>query len=234
MNTHKNDHDHTEAHSHEEHEYSLSSELACHLPYATFSVAISFILLSLLNFVSLGFSASERTILGGYHVLFHAFHYLHIVFATTGTLVAFSRYSKNLFRGVMVAMVFPAIFCTLSDVALPAVAGELLGLHMGIHICFFSLPDLMNVLPFMLMGLVTGFAIARHHKPSLGFVSLGSHFVHILISSLAAIFYVVSYGMEAWNAFMGMLFILLIVAVVVPCTISDVIIPMYFARCKRK
>ena len=190
--------------------------------------------MSILHFFSLGFSISQHNVRGGYHLLFHAFHYLHLIFAISGTFVAFSRFSSNIWRGVLVSLFFPAIFCTLSDIALPAIAGKMLGVNMGVHICFFSIPDLMNVIPFMFVGLVTGYAISKHHSSDLGFISLASHFVHILISSLAATFYTVSYGFDEWNTLMGLLFLLLVIAVVIPCTVSDVVVPLYFSRHKSK
>lgn len=219
-----------EPHAHDRHEYSLSEELTCHLPYATFSVAFALIVLSLVHFFSLGFMVDSKTTQEGYHVLFHAFHYLHLIFATAGTFVAFSRFSKNITQAVVVSILSPALFCTLSDIALPALAMQTLGISMHMHICFFSIPDLMNVIPFMLMGLVTGYAIARHYESALHMVSLSSHFVHILISSLAATFYTVSFGFDQWNSLMGIVFLLLVVSVVIPCTISDVVVPLYFSR----
>jgi len=218
-------------HLHAEHEESLREELICHLPYAAFSVALSFIMLALLSFFSMGLGAYGDGLREGYHVLFHAFHYVHLVFAIVGTVISFMRFSNNIVRCAVISLISPAIFCTLSDVALPALAGNILGLEVPLHICFFSLPDLANILPFMLVGLITGLAIVSHeHEGVLRVLSLRSHFVHICISSLAASCYVMSYGFEEWHVVMGMLFLFLVVAVVVPCTISDLVVPWYFAR----
>lgn len=229
MNQHT---DHSHDHNHHGHEHSLRQELLHHMPYAIFSLAIGFVLLSILYFIGLG-SAQKSSLSQGYHILFHSFHYLHIVFATTGTFITFIRFSNRVFAGVILSIISPAIFCTLSDVALPALAGRFLGVAMKVHICFFSLPDLMNVLPFMLVGILNGLVLRRHSESSLSFFSVSSHFVHILISSLAALFYMVSYGFEAWPSMMGFLLLFLAIAVVIPCTISDVVVPMYFARRKR-
>ena len=207
--------------------------MSCHFPYAAFSVAIGFIVLSLLYFVGLNFT-DPKLLRRGYHVLFHSFHYLHLVFAVTGTLVTFFRFSNKMVQGILVSLISPAFFCTISDVALPTLAGNLLGVPMHMHICFFKFHDCMNLLPFMFVGLIAGLALRRHHESSLGFFSLGSHFIHILISSLAALFYMVSYGFDKWAHSMGYLFFLLVIAVVVPCTISDIVVPMYFARRRSK
>jgi len=218
-------------HAHIEHEHSLWQELLCHFPYATFSVAIGFLALSILKFFGAGCTNMAK-LSGAYHLLFHSFHYVHILFATVGTVVTFLRFSSSLWRCFVVSALSPAVFCTLSDVALPALAAHILGIRVPLHICFFSWDDTMNVLPFMLMGLITGFMIARHHVHGLRTISLHAHFIHILISALAASCYIASYGFDKWQGVMGILFCFLVIAVVVPCTISDVIIPMYVARYK--
>lgn len=223
---------HENDHPHASHEASLRSELLCHLPYAAFSIAFGFIILSVLHFVSL--TGNQVAIKKGYHILFHSFHYLHIIFAATGTLVTFFRFSRNIFAGVVLAVVSPLIFCTLSDIALPALTARLLGFYVPLHICFFEWCDALNIVPFLVMGILCGFALRQHHETYLGFFSLASHFAHILISSLAALFYIVSYGFEGWHHTMGLLFFFLVLAVLIPCTISDIVVPMYFARRSKK
>ncbi len=229
-------HSHNDHHTHTRiatggYSHVVYTELLAHLPFAAFSVACGFVVLSILYFI--GLTIHEPLVMRkGYHVMFHSFHYLHIVYAVMGTMVAFSRFSPKLLKGIAVSLISPAIFCTLSDVILPAIAGRLLGVGMHVHICFLSWHDLMNVIPLMLIGLVTGLAMRHSHASSLGLFSLKSHFVHILISSLASLFYVVSHGFDEWHGFMGLLFFLLVIAVVVPCTVSDIVVPLYFARDK--
>lgn len=218
------------AHSHGEHEHSLRQELICHFPYATLSVAVSFVALGLLQFISAGIAADTYQMQSSYHQLFHLLHYVHLLFASLGTVTTFLRFSSQLGRCMVFSLLSPALFCTLSDVALPAIAGNILGMDVDLHICFFSLPDLMNVIPFMMIGVLTGFVIAFHNTSGLHQFALRSHFIHILISSLAASSYVMSYGFHEWHAVMGLLFCFLVAAVVVPCTISDVVVPMYVAR----
>lgn len=221
-------------HEHHEHIGSLKQELMCHFPYAAFSLALGFVILSLLHLLTGSGAFMSYQTTQAYHTLFHAFHYLHLIFAVTGTCIMFFRYSRNVVAGVLVSLIAPAIFCTLSDIALPALAGNLLGVHMPVHICFVHLWDAINLTPFMLVGLLNGWMIRQHSESSLGFISLASHFIHILISSLAALFYMVSYGFVYWHEMMGILLIFLLVAVVIPCTLSDIVVPMYFAQRKAK
>ncbi len=224
--TNKQDQDYHD-HAHQSHESSILKEIACHLPWATFSIAFGFILLSILHFIGLGIMRGAA-VLQGYHILFHSFHYLHIVYAVVGTFVTFSRFSKAFWSGIVLSILSPSFFCTLSDVALPTLAGNILGVKMAMHICFIS--ELHNIVPLLAIGLITGIVLRAHHEALLSFFSLGSHFVHILISSLASLFYMVSYGFNNWHESMGLLFFFLIIAVVVPCTLSDVVVPWYFAH----
>jgi hypothetical protein len=219
--------------AHDHHEGHIVNELMHHLPYAIFSVALGLIILSFLDVFGLSHGhhhdhAHHHEAAHGAHLLFHSFHFLHIIFAMTGCLVMFSRFSKNLVKGAIVAVISSFFFCTLSDVILPYLSGTLLGVNMHFHICLVS--ELHNVIPFYVIGLVNGLIMSKHNSAIKGFYSVGSHFGHILISSLASLFYLISEGFSNWYPQMGLLFLFLVVAVVVPCTLADVIVPIFFAR----
>ena len=226
---------HEESHDHHHDSGSFSDELMHHLPYAIFSVAVGMTILSLLDYTS-GISSlghiARKDACTGYHMLFHSFHFLHILFAATGTIITFSRFSKSFWQALVVGIVSPMIFCILSDVLLPYLAGRLMGVDMELHISFHR--EIQNVLPFLGVGVVNGLVLRHHHSAMLPVFSLGSHVAHILISSLAGLFYMVSHGFDNWYPQMGIVFLFLVVAVVVPCTLSDVLVPMYWAGVRRK
>lgn len=204
----------------------LAHELAHHFPYAVFSVALSFIGAALLGYFSFGASAS--VVESGSLVLFHSFHFLHIVFAATGAVLTFFRYSNKLAQGLIMGVVNAAFFCILSDIFMPYIVGELLGFSMELHVCF--LHEMHNIVPFLAIGIFNGWLLSKHGSGKKSFYSLWSHFAHILVSSLASMMYIISHGMHDWMPYMGYLFALLVIAVVVPCTLSDVIVPVYIAR----
>lgn len=237
MATKNNDHAsnvHCHPHNHHYHGESptLVGELMCHLPYAMFAVAIGISILSFLGYGALLGCIDQGPIRHGSMILFHSFHFMHIAFAATGTLITYFRFSKNVRHGLAVGVLTSFVFCTLSDAILPYIAGRLLGVHMHLHLCFMT--ELYNILPFLCAGLVNGFVMSRHEASQQGFFSGFSHFFHILISSLASIFYLVSQGCTDWYASIGMVFVLLVIAVVVPCTLSDIVIPMICAGTGKK
>jgi len=206
---------------------SLFDEFVCHFPYAVFSLTLCLIALSV---VAPSAIVQVAAVKATFFRLFHSFHYLHILFASAGAILTFFRYSQRLFLGILVGIISPVFFCMLSDIIMPYIGGEILGARMHLHICFFS--EFVNVSLFLLIGLLTGFVlnfhVARKHASSL--FTRWLHFFHILLSSMASMFYMVSHGFFHWDQQMGLVFVVLIFAVVVPCTLSDVVVPVFVAR----
>lgn len=230
MNMHKHDHSHNhgpDGHDHNKLHF-LHEEIMCHLPYAVFSVAFGLAILSFLAYSSCVTAANNAAVCLGSHILFHSFHFMHIVFAATGTMITFLRFSNNVLKAFAIGAVSTMLFCTLSDAVLPYVGGLILGVDMHFHLCF--LTELSNVVPFLVVGLCNGYLMSRHDSSRQGVYSIFSHFIHILISSFASIFYLVSNGFTEWYLSIGPVFVFLVFAVVVPCTMSDVVVPMMFAK----
>lgn len=212
-------------HGHEnqlEHHSSVLAELVCHLPFAVFSVALAMICLSLLSYLDMAHGVSLA------YRLFHNFHYIHLVFAATGTVLVYFKYSKNIIAGILIGLLVPAFFCTISDAFLPFLGGKFVGLDMKFHWCFLSHLDV--VLPFLLAGVINGWAMSTHKASSKLFYSITFHFVHIFVSSMAAILYLISFGFYEWWDRMGFVFIFLVLSVLIPCTMSDIVVPMLFAK----
>ncbi len=206
---------------------TIKDEIFCHLPIAIFSVAITMVVLSFLSY----FDPTGANVAGA-HRLFHNFHYLHLLFAATGTVLTFRKYSKSLWLGILVGFIVPAVFCTLSDAILPYFSGELIGVDMSFHWCFIK--KLSRVLPFLFAGMLNGWFMSEHPANKQLFYSQGFHFLHIFISAMASILYLVSFGFHDWFKSIGLVFILLILVVLIPCTLSDIVVPMLFAKRQKK
>lgn len=236
-----------DSHNHEKRSIweSFYHELLHHFPYATMSVALALMLLTLIHVL---FYSNPETITtvasaccGGHDVssqtagldnLFHAFHFAHILFATSGTIVTFRRYSNRVWIGLMVGTLSSMVFCTLSDVLLPYAAGRILGIEMDLHICFAS--ELSNILPFLFVGLLNGWVMTQLPEFRTQENSLQLHFLHTFISAMASIFYAVGHGLSDFYSHFGLFYLLMVIAVILPCTLSDVIAPIFFATFSEK
>ena len=98
-NHHKNhSHDHSPVdHFHEhDHEHTITGELLHHFPYAVFSAAFALVVVGLTSFAAKSIQDPEVA-RKGYKMLFHSFHFMHIVFAATGTLITFRVFAKICF-----------------------------------------------------------------------------------------------------------------------------------------
>jgi hypothetical protein len=221
-------HCHMHAHEH----CTLSDELICHFPYAVAGVAFSLIVVSFLTYLSATIHGDSSHMCDGAGILFHSFHFMHIAFAVTGTLVTYLRFSRNIIKALVVGTIVPSFFCVLSDAVLPYLGGRALGVAMEFHLCFVS--ELANVLPFLAVGLINGFVLSRHHASRQPVFSVYSHAIHIFVSSFASLFYLISHGCVCWYECIGFVFLFLIIAVVVPCTLSDVVVPLTFAKADKK
>jgi len=216
-----------------EHKGSFVEELVCHLPYAIVSVAFALIILSFLSYFTFNLCTSPVLLKRSSSILFHSFHFIHILFSVTGSLITFYRFSNaGLIKGALVGIFSALIFCPLSDAFMPYLAGRILGVEMQFHFCI--LQEYQNIFPFVIAGLINGLALGRLKKEKLTNYSFGAHSMHILVSAFASLFYLVSFGMTDWYLQIGMVFIFLVIAVVIPCILSDIVTPMFFARVDRK
>ena len=202
---------------------SLIDELAAHFPYAVLAVAFSMVILG----VFYSFNAFSLAV-NSEHRLFHIFHYMHLLFAGTGTVLSFRRYSKSIIGSILAGLFIPAFFCTFSDAILPYFGGMALGLDMYFHWCFVD--HLNMVLPFLLTGIINGWVLSTYSSDRHVAYSIKFHFLHIAASAMASLLYFAGFGFSDWMSSMGTTFLLMLFVVLLPCSLSDIVIPIWFAK----
>ena len=160
------------------------------------------------------------------HVVFHVFHPIHMLFSAIATTAMFWRYERKFLKAILTGLIGALGVCSISDVIMPYLSGLLLGAHdMTFHWCLIQHP--MLVLPFALTGVGVGILCAETVQRSTYF----SHTAHVFVSSAASIFYLVSFGFTEWPSQLGAVFILMVLAVTIPCCFSDVVFPL-LVTCK--
>lgn len=213
---HADSHDHSGGVMHT----SIREELLCHFPYAVVAVVLSLALLSLL-----GYGSPDKGSASELFGIFHTFHFMHIIFAATGVVVAYRRYAKDMLGALIVGTVVPLVFCTLSDAIMPYLGGRMCGLDMRFHWCLTD--HFSTIMLFLFIGVINGYVVSVHKEETGLFSSHMSHFIHIFISAFASALYLVASGFTAWSAHIGFVFLYLLVAVLVPCTLADVVVPLW-------
>ena len=200
----------------------ILEELQEHLPYTVFAAFVGVGALSLISFLAV-LTNRQATLPEASRGLFHTFHFSHLFFSSIATTAMFWRHERRFFKTVLVGFFGTILPCGTSDIIFPFMGGKILGVPMKLHICLFQHPWI--VLPFIFAGIIIGFAL-----PPVQRSTLFSHAGHVLLSSMATMLYLLSFGVADWLKFIALIFILLILAVMVPCCTSDIIFPLIFTR----
>ena len=158
---------------------------------------------------------------------FHLFHPLHICLSAIATTSLFWRHERHLLRAVTVGALGTIIPCGLSDYVFPYVGGRLLGQTMELHLCIVQHPQLF--FPFLTLGIVGGLWAEERLTGS----HLFSHGAHVFVSSAASLLYLISFGFTSWMTDVRLVFpafLTVVLAVWIPCCISDIVVPTAAAR----
>ena len=159
--------------------------------------------------------------------LFHLFHPLHICLSAIATTSLFWRHERHLVRAITVGALGTIIPCGLSDYIFPYVGGRLLGQTMQLHMCIVAHPQIF--FPFLALGIVGGFWAEERVTQS----HLFSHGAHVLVSSVASLLYLMSFGFTSWMTDVRLIFpafLIIVLAVWIPCCISDIVVPITTIR----
>ncbi len=225
------------------------NELTSHLPFSIMSVTIGLMLAGLICFFtgSETLTAADRVMhadpsghahaaadhtgsaSGGFLILFHLFHPSHMLFSAAATAAMFMRYERNLIKAVLVGFSGAVVICGISDIVMPHFSAMLMGHPLPWHICLVEHP--MMVLPFAAIGVTVGLLSAASGSLS---STIFSHSMHVFVSTMASIFYLVSaFGRLEWIQQLGSVFLFICLAVMIPCCMSDIVYPLLFTPTAR-
>jgi len=224
---------------------NLGIELLHHLPFTVFAVAVAMAILAIVPIGSAQPSPAPSQTTQAEHAdhdghaddphdgddghahatvgMFHVFHPLHILFSAVATTAMFWRYQRRLLLALAVGTVGSLAICGVSDIFMPYASGLVLGQPMQLHVCLIEHP--MLILPFAAVGLGVGLALPRGSRRGTVF----SHAAHVLISAMASLLYLVGFGMSDWTSEAGLIFVFMVLAVVIPCCVSDIVLPVLAA-----
>lgn len=156
-------------------------------------------------------------------MLFHVLHPVHLLLSAMATSAMFRRHEKKYLKAILVGFVGSTGVCGLSDVFMPYLCGHLLNAeHMHFHWCLIQHPGM--VVPFVMLGIFAGLLSADAMERSTVF----SHSGHVFVSSVASLFYLISFGVQDWYTAdrLPSVFAIVILCVIIPCCLSDILFPL--------
>ena len=151
--------------------------------------------------------------------IFHTLHPVHVLLSALVTTSMYMRYKKGKIWAVILIGWTGAIgIATISDALIPHLGGTLLQIEMGKpHVPFIE-HWWINL--FALAGIGIGYWRQTTRIP---------HFGHVLLSTWASLFYIMAFGIAAdWIPLLPFIFLILFLAVWIPCCMSDIVYPLLF------
>lgn len=211
-------------------------ELREHVPFSVSAVAIGLIAAG--TICIMGFASSSGAEAATAHsgaegghghdaaqLFFYLFHPAHMLFSAAATTAMFCRYDRNAIKAIIIGLVGAIGVCGISDIVVPHLSLLILGTPTPWHICAWEHPGLS--LPFAAVGVAVGLAASGSVMRS----TIISHSLHVFASTMASIFYMVGpLGIIAWIDDLGKVFIFVVLAVVVPCCLSDIVFPLFMSK----
>ena len=227
-------------HAHKGPPSALLVELREHLPFSVSAVAIGLIVAGFVCILSSGLvgegvaeAVHDHAAGDDGHdhgpplarLFFHLFHPAHMLFSAAATAAMFCRYDRKIWKAIVVGLVGAVGVCGISDIIMPHLSLTVLGIQTPWHICAIEHPGM--VLPFAGVGVLIGITASSGVVRS----TLISHSLHVLTSSMASIFYMVGpLGIVAWIDQLGEVFLFVVIAVMLPCCVSDIVFPLLMTR----
>ena len=194
----------------------IAAELKEHAPFTAFGAGVGVIVMVAVTLAGLDHEV--------FHHAFHVMHPAHMLLSSIVTAAMFRLYRGSLGASIAVGFLGAAAVCSVSDIVLPLTGGALLGAAMTPHVCLIEHPWLV-IIPG-LVGAAIGALTGRWTKCP--------HATHVLISTLASLFYLMAFGVLDWLPRFPLVGVVLFVAVWVPCCTSDIAFPLLFVRKRRR
>lgn len=198
------------------------SELKEHLPFTVVSSIVAIVFVGIMTTVA--FPLKEGVVAQESQKLFHIFHPVHILFSATATSAMFWRHEKKVVKAVIIGLLGSILICGISDVIIPFCSGYMLVKDFEFHMCIIEHP--LIIMPFVTIGIAIGIMAMEKVQKTTFF----SHSGHVFVSSMASMLYLISFGLVDWFKYVGSVFIIIIVAVIIPCCTSDIIFPLLFTK----
>lgn len=212
----------------------IGNEIMAHIHYSVFAVIIGMLCVWLIPVEFLGMGGCACHHHHGLeamhkpvgHFLFHIVHYMHTFFASVTATLTAKRFSGNLFKSILVGIFVPPVFCTMSDILFPYWGGKIIGIEMSLHLCIFE--NVWPVLSLIAIGVSIGAFLSSRATSNLEIFKLAasSHFLHDFVSAAASLLYLIGFGCHNWTENLIYIFLLMLIAVVIPCMLSDLVLPM--------
>lgn len=192
----------------------LLHELKHHSPFTLIATAIAIIFIILIKYI-FSFSLEQEA--------FEIIHPIHIIASAAVSAGIFYKYKKSFPQALGVGIISAILIGSISDVILPYLGGLIFGLQTQFHLPLINDPLL--IIASALIGGIIGIWTGLTKLP---------HLIHVGLSIFASLLYLLAFS-SAFNILAFILVaIIIFVAVLIPCCVSDILFPFFFLEEKIK
>ncbi len=189
--------------------HKIHHELEEHIPFTALASLIAIVLMSILL---------AKTSLINYAVsAFWILHPAHIFFSSIVSAAIFYKYKKNFILALISGVIISMIIGSLSDIIFPYLGSLLFKIPITFELPALKAPLLIFAVSFLgsFLGILTRF-------------TKFPHFLHVLNSLFASLLYIFAYSTNLSFITYIAIFIITTVSVVIPCCLSDIVLPIIF------
>lgn len=193
----------------QETKHKIHHELEEHVPFTALASMVAVIIMAILL---------AKTHLITYAVsAFWVFHPAHVFFSAIVSAAIFYKYRNKFFLALISGIIIAVIIGSLSDVIFPYLGSLLFKIPIEFELPALESPLL--IFGIAILGGLIGIATRFTKFP---------HFLHVLISLFASLLYIFAYSTGFNLITYVAIFIITTISVVIPCCLSDIILPIIF------
>ena len=152
---------------------------------------------------------------------FEIIHPIHLFVSAIVTAGIYYKYENNFIKALGVGVLGAILIGTLSDIILPYLGGNILSLNTNFHLPVLEIPCI--IIATAIVGSMIGIKTGITHLP---------HFLHVFLSVFASLFYLIAFSEALSIIYLAISTIIVFIAVLIPCCISDIIFPLIFVKGK--
>jgi hypothetical protein len=186
----------------------LIHELKHHAPFTLIATVLGIIIVLFIKYI-LALSFEQEA--------FEILHPIHIIASAAVSAGIFYKYKKSITPALIVGIFSAILIGSLSDIILPYLGGISFGLQTNFHLPIIEKP--LMILSSAIIGSLIGISTKLTKLP---------HLLHVAISIFASLFYLLAFSTNFNPLIFILATIIVFIAVLIPCCISDILLPFFF------
>ncbi len=189
----------------------IVEELKEHVPFTAAATAVAVIITA--------FLLIKNNLLEHAVSFFYVFHPIHIFFSAVVSAAIFYKYKQNMTLALITGVILSVLVGSVSDVMLPYIGSLIFRIPTSFHLPAIEKP--LTIFGIAILGSFVGIIGKKTKFP---------HFLHVLISVFASLLYIFAYSTNFSPLVLALIFVITSVSVVIPCCLSDIILPIIFKK----